>query len=169
MNDVFVVDLMLGRTARWLRILGLNVLYDPSWTDEDLIKAASEVNAVILTRDKALVSRALSIGLNAIEVVGKTEAERIGFLLKTLRLKPVIDPSRSRCPVCNSPIREASKEEVAGLVPEGVLRRYSKFWVCVNCGKVYWLGSHFRNMRKFLDSIAHSNTSSSKKCIVEGC
>jgi len=126
---------MLGRTARWLRILGLNVLYDPSWTDEDLIKTALEMNAVILTKDKALVSRALSIGLNAIEVVGKTEAERISFLLKTLGLKPVIDPSRSRCPVCNNPVREASKEEVAGLVPEGVLRRHSKFWICINCGK----------------------------------
>ena len=135
MNEVFVVDLMLGRTARWLRILGLNVLYDPSWTDEDLIKTALEMNAVILTKDKALVSRALSIGLNAIEVVGKTEAERISFLLKTLGLKPVIDPSRSRCPVCNNPVREASKEEVAGLVPEGVLRRHSKFWICINCGK----------------------------------
>jgi len=162
LNEVFIVDLMLGRTARWLRILGLNVLYNPSWTDEDLIKTALEMNAVILTKDKALVSRALSIGLNAIEVVGKTEAERISFLLKTLRLKPVIDPSRSRCPICNSPIREASREEVADLVPEGVLRRYSKFWVCVNCGKVYWLGSHFRNMRKFLDSIAHSNNSNLK-------
>jgi len=159
LNEVFVVDLMLGRTARWLRILGLNVLYDPSWTDEDLIKTALEMNAVILTKDKALVSRALSIGLNAIEVVGKTEAERISFLLKTLGLKPVIDPSRSRCPVCNNPVREASKEEVAGLVPEGVLRRHSKFWICINCGKVYWLGSHFRNMRKFLDSIIHSNNS----------
>ncbi|MEM2850179.1 MAG: Mut7-C RNAse domain-containing protein [Candidatus Bathyarchaeia archaeon] len=156
MNNVFIVDLMLGRTARWLRILGFNVLYNPSWTDEDIIKIAAESNAVILTRDRKLASRALSIGLNVIEVAGKSEAERINFLLKTFGLKPVIDPSKSRCPICNSPIREASKEEVVGLVPEGVLRRQSKFWICINCGKIYWLGSHFRNMCKFLNSLENS-------------
>ncbi|MEM1569631.1 MAG: Mut7-C RNAse domain-containing protein [Candidatus Bathyarchaeia archaeon] len=153
MNEVFVVDLMLGRTARWLRILGCNVLYNPSWTDEDLLRAALEFNAVILTRDKGLVSKALSRGLKALEVAGKSEAERVGFLVKKFGLNPVIDPSKSRCPVCNSTIREASKEEVAGLIPDGVLRRQSKFWICDNCKKVYWLGSHFRNMCKFLNRI----------------
>ncbi|MFN3622071.1 MAG: Mut7-C RNAse domain-containing protein, partial [Nitrososphaerales archaeon] len=127
MNNVFIVDLMLGRTARWLRILGFNVLYNPSWTDEDIIRISSELNAIILTKDRELASRALSMGLNAVEVAGKSEAERIGFLLKTFRLKPVIDPSKSRCPICNSPIREASKDEVVGLVPDSVIRRQSKF------------------------------------------
>ncbi|MBS7613068.1 hypothetical protein KEJ48_02315 [Candidatus Bathyarchaeota archaeon] len=95
MNNVFIVDLMLGRTARWLRILGFNVLYNPSWTDEDIIRISSELNAIILTKDRELASRALSMGLNAVEVAGKSEAERIGFLLKTFRLKPVIDPSKT--------------------------------------------------------------------------
>lgn len=157
MNEVFVVDLMLGRTARWLRILGYNVFYNPSWTDEDLIKIASDFNAIILTKDRELISKALSMGLKAVEVTGKNEAERISFLVKRLGLNLVIDPLKSRCPVCNNIIREVSKEEVIGLVPDGVLRRQSKFWICDNCRKVYWLGSHFRNMCKFINSILQSN------------
>jgi len=151
LDEVFVVDAMLGRTARWLRILGLNVLYDPSWSDDRLLEVALRLNATVLTRDRELASRAASMGLSVLEVSGKSETERMRFLIKKLGLRPVIDPSRSRCPVCNGSLREVSKEDVSHLVPEGVLRRQERFWICVECGKVYWLGSHFRNMKKFLE------------------
>lgn len=150
MDRVLVVDAMLGRTARWLRIFGMNVLYNPSWSDEHLLDIALRLNAIVLTRDQELAGRAASMGLNVLKVPGKNEVERMCFLIEKLGLKPVIDPSKSRCPVCNGSLREVSKEEVLNLVPEGVLRRHDRFWMCISCGKVYWLGSHFRNMEKFL-------------------
>lgn len=151
MGRIYIVDSMLGRTARWLRILGLNVVYNPSLSDDELIELALRLKATILTRDKGLAAEASRLGLEVLEVFGGTEVERVGFLLRRLGLKPVIDPSRSRCPVCNQTLKEASKRQVVDLVPKAVLNRQDRFWICTGCGKVYWLGSHFRNMKKFLE------------------
>ncbi|PJB21075.1 MAG: hypothetical protein CO114_07255, partial [Euryarchaeota archaeon CG_4_9_14_3_um_filter_38_12] len=48
----FVADIMLGRLARWMRLLGFDVLYPDTSDDKELLKFADE--RIILTRDKEL-------------------------------------------------------------------------------------------------------------------
>ncbi|MBA3043717.1 hypothetical protein FP804_01105, partial [archaeon] len=48
----FVADTMLGRLARWLRLLGFDVLYPETADDKELLKIAGE--RIIFTRDKEL-------------------------------------------------------------------------------------------------------------------
>ena len=50
----FMADAMLGRLARWLRILGCNVALEPEIPDAELVRRALEEERVILTRDQAL-------------------------------------------------------------------------------------------------------------------
>ncbi|MCE4603124.1 MAG: hypothetical protein F7B18_08070, partial [Desulfurococcales archaeon] len=61
------------------------------------------------------------------------------------------DPARSRCPECNGElVRVTDKDKVKDRVPPGSLRVYNEFYVCVNCGKVYWRGGHWRNIERVL-------------------
>ena len=55
-----------------------------------------------------------------------------------------------RCPVCNAALIQAMPEEVADRVPPYVLRKHQSFLRCPGCDRVYWRGSHWRNMREWL-------------------
>lgn len=47
----FIADAMLGRLARWLRLLGFDTLYYPDISDSNLLKIARQQERFILTRD----------------------------------------------------------------------------------------------------------------------
>jgi uncharacterized protein with PIN domain len=52
----FVADAMLGRLARWLRLLGFDTAWVQDVSDGELVRRAIEEGRVILTRDRALPS-----------------------------------------------------------------------------------------------------------------
>src|SRR5262249_10770147 len=51
----FVADAMLGRVARWLRVLGFDVVYDPTLHDAALVQLAEADDRILLTRDRQLL------------------------------------------------------------------------------------------------------------------
>ncbi len=53
----FVADCMLGRLAKWLKILGFDVLYFSKAEDRDLVEIARREGRVLLTRDTGLIER----------------------------------------------------------------------------------------------------------------
>ena len=53
----FIADAMLGRLARWLRILGCDVSYESSVSDDVLIASALNEGRIILTMDRKLTER----------------------------------------------------------------------------------------------------------------
>ncbi|MBP7149634.1 MAG: Mut7-C RNAse domain-containing protein [Acidobacteria bacterium] len=135
----FIADAMLGRLARWLRLLGFDVLYDASWDDATIARAAAAGGRVVLTRDHALLQRRLvREGL-------LVDSDDLGAQLRqVLRFTGPPDPALmfSRCAVCNTPVVPASAAEVAGTVPPFVLRHRAQFVRCTGCGRVYWPGTH---------------------------
>jgi uncharacterized protein with PIN domain len=46
---------MLGRLARWLRVLGFDTFYDAAIADPDLVAIAAREQRVLLTRDRHLL------------------------------------------------------------------------------------------------------------------
>ena len=52
----FLADAMLGRLARWLRVLGYDTTYDPGLTDPPLVALAAAEDRVLLTRDRHLMT-----------------------------------------------------------------------------------------------------------------
>ena len=144
-NVSFIVDGMLGSLARKLRIYGFDVFYNPTIKDEDVIEIASRENRIILSRDKELCRKALVKGLNALYIEGRDDVERIAFIFKKLNIKKDLDLLETRCPLCNARLSVTSREYVKS-VPKGVLERHSVFYVCENCGQVYWKGSHWEKL-----------------------
>ncbi len=145
----FIVDAMLGDVARWLRLMGYDTLYAGNKRDNEIIAIAEKEGRVIVTRDRGLYWRAKKRGLEAVILDSRSEvAEKIAMLARRtgIRVPEEIDPSVSRCPVCNGVLVEVSRDEVRGAVPEKVLNSYDKFWRCSSCGKIYWRGSHWKGI-----------------------
>jgi len=51
---LFAADVMLGRTARWLRLLGFDTFYDNRAGDDALKQLCLQEDRVLLTKDVAL-------------------------------------------------------------------------------------------------------------------
>lgn len=149
----FIVDGMLGKVARWLRILGYDAKYYNSLSDEELIKIAMEEGRILLTRDLNLHRRALTENLSSLLLDEKSKIDNLTKLVKELKIRVDIDVSLSRCPKCNSKLKAASKEAVASKVPEMSYKKFKEFWICPNCGQVYWQGSHWKDIYRTLKEI----------------
>jgi uncharacterized protein with PIN domain len=151
----FVVDGMLGRLARWLRLTGHDVAYaneSPFVTqqDEALMEKAEKEGAILITSDKGLYRRARRRGLRAVLIQA---GDLLGQLVEVSRAVPEleIDLENSRCPVCNGELEEVNREEVRGAVPDTVFEAHEIFWRCVSCGKIYWEGSHWKRILETLE------------------
>lgn len=136
----FVVDAMLGRLARWLRLLGHDTLYDPSAEDRELARCAAATGRILLTRDRGLLARRLVT--RGVLVEHDDLAGQLRQVSAACGL--ALDPARcfTRCPSCNAETVDAAPEAVSGRVPPYVLRTHERFRACPGCGRVYWAGTH---------------------------
>ena len=156
----FVVDGMLGGLARWLRILGHDVKYESNATDNELLRTAETENMILLTSDVELAKRAKARKLWSLLVAEKTEEERLARMARSFDVSLDVSMATSKCPECGSGLKETSKTEVADDVPPTSLSLYDKFWKCTGCGKVYWIGSHWKQIQQTIrkaKKIAGSN------------
>ncbi len=149
----FLVDGMLGKLTRWLRMMGHDAVYMNDAEDKDLVTTAAKENRILLTSDVALFRLATTRGTDAYLVKGRTEAERLAGVAGRFKFDLSVDTTQSRCPTCGSELKTASKEEVKGKVPETTFKVFNQFWACSNpdCGKVYWQGSHWENIGALLE------------------
>jgi uncharacterized protein with PIN domain len=144
----FAADAMLGRLARWLRVIGADTVYDSSMDDAALARIAIEQERIVLTRDRALpqewrIPRVLVIESEAPleqlrQVAEAFDLEWRGRLFR-------------RCSLCNAPLSPIPAAGVEGRVPERVFREQERFAECGRCRRVYWEGSHTQRMRRVLE------------------
>jgi uncharacterized protein len=156
----FVVDGMLGKLARWLRMMGHDVTYSNNIDDAQLLTIAKTENRVLLTRDFALYQQAIGKNLETYYVEGVTEAERLAELSKRFGIALDINLEESRCPKCNAQLKPVPKAEIGEKVEKNTLLNYDEFWLCPNCGAVYWQGAHWTKIRATLEQ---AKTNSAKK------
>ena len=146
----FLLDGMLGKLSRWLRMLGQDVEYTVELDDLQLLELAKKENRVLLTKDFELYQRALSRGVEAFYLEGKTEVERLAELAQRYNLLLSIDMDNSRCPRCNGELEAVSKESVYGKVEKNTFEYYDKFWKCPKCSQIYWQGAHWEKINQTL-------------------
>jgi uncharacterized protein with PIN domain len=139
----FVADVMLGRLAKRMRLLGFDVLYDQSLDDNEIIRLSLEQHRLILTRDTVLAARPLAAGHLFIE--NDDVGRQLHQVLSAYPPEPLVFPL-SRCSHCNVLLAAVSKEEVKDRVPNYVYQKSTIFHVCETCGRVYWTGSHVKKM-----------------------
>ncbi len=140
-----VADAMLGRLARWLRALGYDTLYDPRLDDAALARRARAEGRWLLTRDRQLAARR---GVRAVLVDSDRLSEQLSQVLR--QLPPPAGPPFARCVACNATLEEVDRASAEGRVPEYVWETQERFFLCRSCGRMYWRGSHWRQMQERL-------------------
>jgi len=140
----FIADVMLGKLAKRLRLLGLDVLYEPGFQDNEIIRLSLEQDRVILTRDRSLSKRPLAA--RHLLIISEHVHDQLLQVLNTF--KPILDPAAflTRCSVCNELLKSTLKQEIRDLVPSYVYNRTNRFLQCSCCGRIYWKGNHVRNL-----------------------
>jgi uncharacterized protein with PIN domain len=140
----FIADVMVGRLARWLRILGYDVSYSNQYDDDEIAALARSEGRIILTRDAGLGERHPSEGLIFIE--DDTLDEQILQLIRERQLQPV--GLFTRCLECNRVLDSVERASIVDRVPPYVYETQSRFRSCPECGRVYWPGTHGDDVRQ---------------------
>jgi uncharacterized protein with PIN domain len=150
----FLLDGMLGKLTRWLRMMGYEATYLNNYGDKDLLSIAKRDSLTLLTSDQELYRTAVGRGIETFLVEGRTEPERLAALAERYKLDLQIDTRISRCPVCGALLKEVPNDQVKDLVPPATFKVYQTFWVCGNpdCHKVYWQGSHWKKIEQTLQA-----------------
>jgi uncharacterized protein with PIN domain len=161
MSMMFLVDRMLGRLIAWLRIFGYDTKSAPGKEstpkeDTELIELAKREKRILVSRDHVLIERARKAGVDAVLVKSDDVKEQLDVLIQKYPLK--IDPEMTRCTACNGTIRETTRADADNIknnkeVPEHLIAEGTRLWICDACGKVYWKGSHWRNILKTTEEI----------------
>lgn len=141
-----LADCMLGRLARWLRLLGYDTVYENDATDHELARRARDEGRVLLTRDRQLSQRR---GLRTILIRSQDLEEQVQEVRDALG--PPKTSCLSRCTICNAVLEEVSAREIRNSVPSYVLKTHAEFRRCPQCGRVYWSGSHVDRMNEQLE------------------
>jgi uncharacterized protein with PIN domain len=149
-NPRFVADAHLGGLAHMLRMLGFDTLYDNHFQDDAIVAIAEQDGRIVLTRDRELLKRrAVTHGCY---VHAQRTEQQLREVVERLDLARSARPF-TLCLHCNAPLRPVDKASVLERLPPRVQERYERFSTCDACGRVYWEGSHWRNMRRLLDGV----------------
>ena len=133
----YVVDLMLMRLGRWLRLMGQDVANPVAGNDWEIIEQAVREHRTVITRDRRLWQSCLKIERPCILIISSLIEEQLLEMAGAgvpLRLDP------QRCTLCNEPLEEMTEEG-------------REQWRCRRCDKLYWRGSHWRKMELILEKI----------------
>jgi uncharacterized protein len=144
----FAADVMLGRLAKWLRVLGQDVIYGRHLSGAGLIRMARQENRIILTRDRRL---RLKQAQDCIFIESDDFREQLRQVVSTFHLIP--DDLFKRCLLCNSSLQPRSKADVKQAVPEYVFSTQEHFFWCANCRRIYWPATHHQKMLQELKSL----------------
>lgn len=139
----FVVDCMLGKLAKWLKILGFEAHFFSAIKDAQLLSFTQKKGGVLLTRDTRLIEE--SRGLQTLFIASEKWREQVVQVLDAFDLWEEVRPY-SRCIECNLELKNLPKKRAKNLVTSFVYANADSFALCPRCERVFWQGSHFKDM-----------------------
>lgn len=150
----FVADVHLGRLTRYLRMLGIDVLYENIFDDDEIIQLSLKERRAILTKDRGILKRN-DVTHGYFIRSGKVE-EQVKEVIRRFDLQKEIKEF-TRCLECNSELIKIAKEKIVGDLPPKVNQSQEEFFKCPGCGKLYWKGTHHQKMLSFVQKIKTMN------------
>jgi uncharacterized protein with PIN domain len=138
----FVADRMLGRLARWLRILGHDVAYGPHLAGQTAAACARRERRLLLTRDTRLC-RDPELPPHVF-IHSDHFREQLRQVATTVPLRGATP--LCRCLDCNRPLVAVLPADARDRVPPYVAATQERFLGCPGCGRLYWGATHRDHM-----------------------
>jgi len=150
----FILDVHLGKLARYLRMLGFDALYRNNYSDDEIVSISGMEARTILTKDKGILKH------NKVNrgyyVRNSNPEEQLSEVVLRFDLNKSINEF-TRCLECNTILKKIEKNEVADRIPEKVKEKQTDFYICNSCNKIYWPGSHYNKMKETNKKIVKQN------------
>jgi len=156
-NLKFIVDINVGKLAKWLRMMGYDTLLFDGDDDWRMIIIALEEGRVIITKDTQIAKRGVitSGRLKAILITSDKSEQQIQQVVETLNLDYQYRPF-TLCLECNQLLVERSKQEVEDRVPPYVFQTQNEYVECPACHRIFWKGTHWKAMTEKLQRLRDS-------------
>ena len=146
-NVKFLVDNMLGKSAKYLRMLGYDTRYPVPNNDIKILKIAADENRVIITRSHKLFKKATN-QIRIILIESNQFQDNFRTIIKNSPITFSKDQLFQRCLECNTLLQMIDKSSIKDKIPPKVKKYCNKFTHCPNCQKIYWRGGHTERMLK---------------------
>ena len=148
---------MLGKIAKKLRIFGLDTEYLVNTDDNTIIKINFDKKRIILTKDRQLYDRSIRLNIPCFLITLENESENLIAIMKEYDIDYIfpITNKHTRCTLCNGVLETVTKSSSSVLynVPKKVLENVNSFYKCVSCQRIYWNGTHIKEINKLVDKI----------------
>lgn len=149
----FVADVHLGRLARYMRMTGLDVLYNNKYDDEEIVKISAGERRAILTKDRGILKR--NDVTHGYWVRSTKVKEQLREVISRFDLNKELKEF-SRCIECNTKLKKISKGKIIDELPPKVAAWHNEFFCCPSCNKIYWKGSHYQRMLSAIEEVKES-------------
>lgn len=152
----FVLDSHLGKLAVYLRMFGYDALYQNDYDDELIAEISSRENRILLTRDRGLLKRKIikdGYWIRSLEPKIQIEEVLVKFNLVENR------KAFQRCLICNQPLQPVEKNSVIDKLEPLTRKYFNEFYICPDCQRVYWKGSHYERMKAFIEKLINNGGS----------
>ena len=149
----FILDVHLGKLAKYLRMLGFDSLYRKDNDDPEIIGISLAEHRIILTRDIGLLK--IKTVTHAYFLRSQDPKEQIEEVLKYFDLYHSVDPF-NRCIKCNGQLEPVEKEKIITQLEPLTIRYFNTFYICKNCKSIFWEGTHYEHMLEFMRKIKNS-------------
>jgi hypothetical protein len=146
----FIADAMLGRLARWLRIIGYDTVYLKHTSDTVIVAQAIRENRIILTRDRHF--ERMKAAKNHLIISSTRLADQFQEVVTAFHLNPS-QYIFTRCTECNTPLVSVEKNEIIDKIPFYVAKTQEKFSRCPTCTRFYWAGTHLSMIKKKINAM----------------
>lgn len=146
----FILDVHLGKLARYLRMLGFDAAYEQDQDDAAIIDLSLQQQRVILTRDLGILKQ--NRVTHGYWLRHDEPGRQLREVLLALDLFRQLQPF-TRCMDCNGRIRLVDRKAVRGQISPNTFQQFQAFWQCRDCRKIYWRGSHYEGMLRQVNEI----------------
>ena len=147
----FILDVHLGKLSKYLRLLGFDTFYDRIYSDDVIINISVSEGRIILTHDRGLLkNKKVTHGY---WIRSMDPEEQVSEITGRFNLKNNFNPF-TRCLECNELLEDIDKAEIIENLQTYTKKYYHDFRKCPGCRRIYWEGSHYEHMKKFVDSIS---------------
>ncbi|RQD79252.1 MAG: twitching motility protein PilT, partial [Halanaerobium sp. MSAO_Bac5] len=134
-KPAFILDVHLGKLARYLRRFNFDAAYSNNYDDREIVDKSLQEKRIILTRDLGLLMRKRVKWAKFIK--NDNPQKQFEEIIKRYDLAAYYNGHQSRCVNCNKELNRIDKDKIIERLEAKTIKYYDNFKICPECKKIY--------------------------------